>query len=496
MREEEAHSYRQIAKSTGIFGGSQVLVIILGILRTKVLAVLLSTSGIGLAGLYQSAVDLVRSISGLGLSFSAVKDIAEANQSNDSKRIGGTVTMLRRWLLWTGVLGMILTIAFSSWISQYTFGDKEHIFPICLLSFSVLAGTLSSGQLALLQGMRQTKSMAKASLYGAFAGLIISVIFYTVLGEQGIVPALIAASLLGLFFSWYFARKVQIEKQIQTVRETWEKGRGMVLLGFYTVFSGLISTLTLFLIRTFILKTGGIEPVGLYQSVWSISNLYVGAILTAMSADYFPRLCGMNQNNEATVQFANEQTRFVLVIALPLIVFMLFVAPPVLSLLYSSSFTAATSLLRWQIAGTFLKILIWPMGFIILARGKGKQFLLVETTWFVVYYAMLRMGWPIWGINAAGIAYVVAYLFYIPLIIFLIRPLCSFHLTKRNRWLIVIFSTCILLELGVTITCTGWFSILAGAILLILSVALSAIELHRIIPFSLWKEKISKRFKR
>ena len=121
MEPEETFSYKRIAKSTGIFGGSQFLVILVGIVRTKVLAVLLGTTGIGLVGMFQSIIDLVRSLSGLGLGFSSVKDIAEANNTNDKQRIAQTITVLHRWLWWTGILGMLLMILFSAQLSEYNF---------------------------------------------------------------------------------------------------------------------------------------------------------------------------------------------------------------------------------------------------------------------------------------------------------------------------------------------------------------------------------------
>ncbi|MCK9300100.1 MAG: O-antigen translocase, partial [Bacteroidales bacterium] len=55
-------SYRQIVKSTGIFGGSQLFNMLIGVFRTKVAAALLGPLGVGLIGLYQSIIDMIRSV--------------------------------------------------------------------------------------------------------------------------------------------------------------------------------------------------------------------------------------------------------------------------------------------------------------------------------------------------------------------------------------------------------------------------------------------------
>ena len=489
MEQENITSYKRIAKSTGIFGGSQFLIIIIGIVRTKVLAVLLGTTGIGLVGMFQSIIDLVRSVSGLGLSFSSVKDIAEAHKTNDKQRIAQTITVLHRWLWWTGILGMLLMIVFSPQLSDYVFGDNSKIWPICLLSFCVLTGTISSGQIALLQGMQEISKMAKASLFGASGGLVIAVVLYSFLGIEGIVPALIAMSLLGLFFSWLFASKIKTDKVVITAKEVFHQGGGMVKLGFYTVVSGLISTLTLFLIKSFILKADGVENVGLFQSVWSVSNLYIGAILTSMAADYFPRLCGFNDSNRDIVRFSNEQTRFVLIVSTPLIVGMLLVASPVLELFYSSKFLMAAGLLRWQIMGTFLKVLVWPIGFILLAKGKGLRFFLVEFTWYLVYYVTTRLCWPYMGLDAAGVAYVIAYLAYLPLVYLMVKPLCSFKFDTKNIVLMINFFLYVVVAYFASVCLDGWMFYACGFTIFMFCSLLAGFELNKILPASMWISK-------
>ena len=495
MIDTDETSYKQIAKSTSIFGGSQLANILLGIVRTKVLAVLLGTTGVGLNGMFQSIADLMRSLTGLGLSFSSVKEIAEAKQSEDNERIGHTVTMLYRWLWGTGVAGMILTIGLSPWISEYVFGDREHLLSICLISFSVLAGTVSSGQLALMQGMRKIGSMAKSSLYGAIGGLITAVPIYWIFGLKGIVPALLTISFIGLFFTWLQARKISIEKVVQTYRETMQRGGGMVKLGLYTVVSSLVSTLTLFLIRSFILQSDGVGHVGLFSAVWSVSNMYMGGIMASMAADYFPRLCSLNGDDPKTVRFTNEQTRFVLIVATPLIVLMLLVAPPILNLLYSNGFNAASTLLRWQILGTFLKVIIWPLGFILLSKGRGARFLIVECTWFIVFYVATRLLWPHYGLDAAGIAYVIAYIIYMPLVYLMVQPLCGFHLGIRNKVLITLYTVFVVGTFFATLELDGTKLRVIGAILFFVCTVWSAFELNKIIPFAQWSDKFAKLFK-
>ncbi len=484
-------SYKQIAKSTGIFGGSQLGVMLLGIVRVKFLALLLGRGGVGLAGLLQSVIDLMRSVTGLGLGFSAVKDIAEASEGNQQERIAQTMSVLNRWLWITGLGGMALTLIASPLISKIAFGSSAQILSVCLVSICVLAGSMTSGQLTILQGLRRISWMAKASLYGAFGSLLIALPLYGFLGMKGIVPAMICMSLVSLFFTTWYVHKFGIPTIKQRWRETWSVGKNMVILGLYTVAAGLIATFTLFLIRSFMLKTENLGTVGLYQAVWSISAVYVGGILTSMAADFYPKLCGLTSDNLEMTRFTNQQTRFVLIVTAPLLILLQLLATPLLQLLYSNEFYEAASLLRLQLTGTLFKVLVWPVGFILLAKGKGLRFLIVESLWYVVYYGATMLLWPKYGLNAVGIGYVVAYLVYMPAVYFLVKPLCDFQYDVGNRWMMLGYSCLTVLVLWISNSLPPIPMYICGGLLFVAAGIFSCFQLHRMIPVSAWKETIT-----
>src|ERR1700730_4417956 len=122
----EKHTYVQILKSSALIGGSSVLNIAIGIVRTKAMAVLLGPAGFGLMGLYGSIADVAVSIAGMGVNSSGVRQIAEAAGSSDDKRIARTVTVLRLTAVLLGILGAGLLFVFCRQVSALTFGSDEH----------------------------------------------------------------------------------------------------------------------------------------------------------------------------------------------------------------------------------------------------------------------------------------------------------------------------------------------------------------------------------
>src|ERR1700720_4961352 len=83
-------TYGQILKSSALVGGSSVINIAIGIVRTKAMALLLGPAGYGLFGLYGSIANLAQSLAGMGVNSSGVRQIAAAVGSGDSAQIALT----------------------------------------------------------------------------------------------------------------------------------------------------------------------------------------------------------------------------------------------------------------------------------------------------------------------------------------------------------------------------------------------------------------------
>ena len=198
---EHQSTYRQIAKATSLFGGVQVFQIIITIIKSKFVAILLGPFGMGIVGLLSSTTGLITELTNFGLGTSAVRDISEANGTQDEKRISTVITVMRRLVWLTGLLGAGITLIFSPLLSQMTFGNKEYTAAFVWLSITLLLNQLSSGQLVLLQGLRKLQDLAKANVLGSLIGLIITVPLYYLLGVRGIVPVIIITSIISLIFS-------------------------------------------------------------------------------------------------------------------------------------------------------------------------------------------------------------------------------------------------------------------------------------------------------
>ncbi len=444
-------SYSQILKSSALIGGSSAFNMALSIVRTKVMALLLGPSGIGLLGIYSSVADLTRTIAGLGINNSGVRQIAEAVGTGDEQRIAATVTTLRRVAFYSGALGALLLLLFCAPVSRLTFGDAHHADSIALLALAAFFADVSAGQGALIQGMRRIADLARMNVLGALYGSVFSIgIIYFLRDERGVALSLVCVAAMSILTSWWYARKIQIQSVVVNFRQILNEASGLVKLGLVFMASGLMTMGMAYVVRIIVLRRLGVEAAGLYQSAWALGGLYIGFILQAMGADFYPRLTAIAHDHPECNRLVNEQAEVGLLMAGPGILATLTLAPLVITLFYTAAFAPAADILRWICLGMMLRVIVWPMGFIILARGERKIFFWTELLAATGYAAFVWVGVRLFGAPGTGIGFFAMQLMHSVVVYFIVHRLSGFRWSPASRQLGLLF-----LPLVVVVFATG-----------------------------------------
>jgi antigen flippase len=429
----ENHTYGQILKSSILIGGSSALNIAIRIVRTKALALLLGPTGYGLFGLYQSIMSLAQSAAGMGINGSGVRQIAAAVGSDDARKVAITSHVLRRTAIFLGVMGAALLVVFSRQLSTLTFANEGHAAAISLLSLAVFFQLVSDGQGALIQGMRRVRDLAKMGVLGAIYGTLISVVLVYFFRARGVVPSLVGAAGMTVVTSWWYSRKIHVLTPSVTLSEAGQEVAALLKLGFAFMAVTFMTMGIAYAVRIIILRKVGLEAAGIYQSAWTLGGLYAGFILQAMGADFYPRLTASANDDTTCNRLVNEQTRVGLLLAGPGMLATLTFAPAVIALFYSSKFAAAVGVLRWICLGTALQVVIWPMGFIVIAKGKQAIFVCSEVAWTVASIGLAWICVGHFGVNGAGMAFFGSYLFYVFLVYAIAHRLSGFRWSAGNK---------------------------------------------------------------
>lgn len=398
--------YRQILKTTTLFGGVQIVNMGTTIIRAKFVAILIGPIGIGISSLFSTTIALISSIAGMGLNYSAVRDIAKSNE--DKAQLSKIVQIFKR-LLWIGsLIGAIFIIIFANILSKTVFGNSDHKWSFILLSLMLVFNLFTNGNITILEATRSIKFTAKSTILGSCLGLLTSIPLLYYFGIKGIVPSLIISSFTAYVISVYFIRKIQLQPVTISTSETISKGTEMVKLGLMMVFSQIIGSAVIYIINIYIRHKGGLADIGLYQAATSITNQSIVLVFSAMTADYYPRLAESIDNKVKSTELVNQQAIVTTIISTPILISLILFAPLFIKILLSNSFYSIIEVVRYLAFGSIFMAPLVVMGFISLAKGDKKTFFLYGSLYNnVLALVLYTFGYMLYGLKGMSIGFVI-----------------------------------------------------------------------------------------
>jgi PST family polysaccharide transporter len=400
-------------------------------------------------------------IAGVGINFSGVRQIAKAVGTGDSRQVAQTVITLRRVAFATGALGSALLFAFSKAVARFTFGDAAHAESVALLSFAVLLTDISAAQGALVQGMRRISDLARLSIWGALTGTIFSIPIVYVYGEAGVAPSIIAVAGMAILTSWWYARKIKIENISMTWAQLSAESSELLKLGVVFMASGILLFGSQYFVSIIVLHQLGLQASGLYQAAWALGGLYIGFIVNAMGADFYPRLTGVANDHVECNRLVNEQAEVGFLLAVPGVVGTLVLAPLIISAFYSIKFVPAIEVLRWITLGMGIRVVSWPIGYFLIAKGERAIFFWMEVGTYSLLVLLVWLGVHFLGLKGAGIGFFGMNIAQTVAYFFIIQKLTGFQWSPMNRRMALLFWPLIVAVFA------SWYFLTAAAVLVI-----------------------------
>lgn len=407
--EKTRNSYTHVLKYTGVFGGVQGLNIIIGLVRSKLVAVILGPAGMGLASLLNTVANFVSQATNLGISFSAVKHLSEIFDSGDEQRIQEFVKTVRAWSMVAALAGAAVCMAASPLLAGYAFGGEGHAWQVMALAPTVAAMALTGGETAILKGARRLRELALLQVAMVVMSLAIAVPIYLLMGIGGIIPVITLTALAALVVTARFSLRLY-PLSLRCARRTLGEGTDMVRLGLAFIMSGVFGSGAEMIVRSFLNTAGGLDIVGLYNAGYVLTVTYAGMVFTAMETDYFPRLSAVNHDTEAVNTAANRQIEVTLLIIAPMLTFMLAALPWLIPLLYSGKFTPVTGMAQAAVLAMFAKAFTTPLEYITLAKGHSKAYLALEFAFDAAFAILVIMFFRWWGLTGTGFGLLAAYM--------------------------------------------------------------------------------------
>jgi len=400
-----------ILKAMGIFGGVQVLTILCSVIRTKLVALWIGPLGVGLFGLYNQALEMLNTATNLGVRNSSVRDISQAVECRDETLIARIVTVVRRWSLWLGLGGAMLTIGLAPLLSRFSFGDYNHEWHFVALSIAVLFMALTNGEYAVLQGLSKLKRLARVTVSGTLGGLFISIPLFYFLREDSVLPSIIAYATCVVVAAFINKDKEYPRAQVSP-RETEKMGAGFIKLGVFMTLGSFVAMLASYAFVSWLNIYRGTETVGFYQAGYTLIDKYAGLVFAALGMEFYPRLSRVAQSAHRLRVYVSQEINIAFMVLTPCLLVFILLRSQLVSLLYSKEFELVVTYISWGVVGTVLRAMSWCLAFVMLAKGDGKIYLITESISAVVGLVLNIVCFINCGVDGLGYAYLAWYAIY------------------------------------------------------------------------------------
>lgn len=424
---------KSILRATMILSSSSLVSIVVGLVSAKAFALLLGPGGVGAMGLLQALVGLAGLLAGMGIGAGLVRMVAEALAQGDHPRVAALrrAVWLLLWLL--GGLAVLVLFVCRGPISRWMLGGPEYAWSVALMAPALLFNLASGLQTSILNSYHRVGALARIGVLNSLLGTAVSLALVWRWREHGIAPAMIVGGAVGLGITTYYLkreprRELPVPSHADVLRSAW----ALLRFGAPYTASLLVGTGVQFVLPALILHTLGPESVGYHRAAISVSGVYLGFLLTAMAYDYFPRISAAAGEPVELVRLVNQQHRLVMLLTVPMILGMLALAPYLIPLVYTHSFTPAVEILEWQLVGDIFKFSSWTLGFVVLVRSGSATLFLVEFVSGANFLATSWLGMQLIGPAGLGVAFLATYIAHYLLVWAIVRREIALVWTRAN----------------------------------------------------------------
>lgn len=473
------NSHKTILKTTSVFGMMQIVKMIISIVGNKFVAIFLGPIGIGTIGLLNNVLNIISSVSSFGIATVSVREIAVASVDSNPVKVSETISLLQKIALCVGLLGAFITLVFSKLFSQITFGSTNYYYWFVILSINFVITSYSAVYESILQGKKMFKAIAISNAVSSLMITFCTVVLYYFLKYDGIIWVILSSSTITLLVNLYYTRNFKANIHFN-IYEFVNKSKPIFQLGFLLSINVIFGQICTYIIKIYLNGSGASTQVlGFYEVNTVILISYVGMIFNAMSIDFYPRLTSVNQEKSKVNELVNSQLEIALLLITPAIILLYLIAPLVIKLLYTKEFLPTFLILKVALLAIIIKAMVWPLGFIVLAKGNNKQYFKQELVSDFLNVSLTLFFYQFLGLVGIGIAMVLNYAIYGFYVFYIVKRDYDFSYTK-GCFNIVLFSVFIGLSACLTVLfAEDFLSYIVLGLLTLVSIIFSYYELDK-----------------
>jgi enterobacterial common antigen flippase len=428
--------FARILRSSALMGVAQAVTLAMAFLRSKLIAVLIGPSGIGLAGVFNTYNANVSAVASWGLGTSAVRTVAGASEVERASK-AAAVRQFGRSLSWAALFGVLLLVLPIGYV---TFKSQYYALELLIVGLAVPCVVATGMWTSLLQAGGHIGSIAKTQMTSSVVGTVLGLPFVYYFGSVGIALSVLLAALTTAYVTW----RVTARLSPSTMAEPSPGDlRELVHLGFALQIGAILGAISAYLARVLILRshgddlTAGLNDAGYYQAAFAVTGSLPGVIFSSASSDFYPRVAAAKDEDEARA-VTEAQIRASLLLAMPILMALLTMGAWAIRLLYAQGFEPAVPLLDWFVWAIFCLLVGWPIGLWVMARRSKRVVAFSQSILGLSGLLLVLVLTPTLGVRGAAAAYFGSGLTYALVLVLMQRRLSGRWMSRQTAvWVVV-----------------------------------------------------------
>lgn len=357
-----------------------------GLIRNKLLAVILGPAGVGLFAQLMGVQNLASGLVPMGMQTGALKYIAKY-RSQDSMLLARFVASASKLFLALSVITTLACLVLIKPIAGWTLDTRSYYVYLIPALLGIPFIVQSQLWLTYVQAGLEVKSYSKALVVTSVVGLITVIPLVLLWQQSGAAVHLLLFAFIGYVIARIYANRSMTQEMIKGMKSAaFDFQVALTLFRFgaanLPVFAFML--LVPFLVRTQIVNDLGFTANGIYQAVYAISSTYLSVPLTAMTTYSFPRISQLSDIKEINAE-VNNAVKTVMLFATAAVLCVLLTRDILISILFSRKFLPAVTLFPLQMLGDLFRSITWAVQMPTLPQERFRARVVLATVQAAIF---------------------------------------------------------------------------------------------------------------
>jgi PST family polysaccharide transporter len=398
---------------TVLNGIAQLVKAMSSLVINKMIVVFLGSPALLFVGNLKSVFTILQQISGAGIYEGAVKYLSGEYKNRQAFILQACLSLMLVGFFISTALYFIL---FDQILDLLQLGEKDReLIPWLTggIVLSLLCFVFHSLMQSFFHGLKSYKIIVQSTLVSALLTLGVStaLIYYT--NKLGLILSVFVPSVILLLTYCFHIRKSLHFGQMLC-------GKPFRLFVFKPILSftamsavaAIVFPAVLITIRSLLVEHSGVELASYWEGYSRLSMFISGLAISSISLYYLPKLVEANTGQEM-LKVVLWGVKFLFAVAFPAMLLIFLFGSNVILLLYTANFLEAIFLLKWELLGTFFKLLSFTVSFIMVAKKLTTVFVLSELISGLVFFGLSVLLVEMYGVVGASIAFAGTYFLYL-----------------------------------------------------------------------------------